>query len=122
MNRDGTLTFDASVMDQVLNSSFEDVMSYLQNTGSFGQTMTKSLNGLSGTLTNGAVYLVLQQNKAQETSLSDNISKQETRIAADKVRLTAELNSANQILQSLPDQLNQIDQMYNAITGYSRTT
>ena len=122
INRDGTLTFDASAMEGALNSNFDDVMGYLQNTGSFGQTMTKSLNGLSSTLTSGAVYLALQQNKAQETALNDSISTQETRIAADKVRLTAQLNSANQILQGLPDQLNQIDQMYNAITGYSRTT
>lgn len=122
VNRDGTLAFDASAMDQALNSNFDDVMGFLQNTGKFGQTMTKALNGLSSTLTSGTVYLALQQNKAQETALNENISRQEVRIAADKVRLTSQLNSANQILQSLPDQLNQVDQLYNAITGYNRTT
>jgi flagellar hook-associated protein 2 len=29
------------------------------------------------------------------------------------------LNTANQILQSLPDQLDQINQLYSAITGYN---
>ena len=40
-------------------------------------------------------------------------------IADDKTRLTAELNTANQILQSIPSQLNQVDEMYSAVTGYN---
>jgi len=122
MGRDGTLTFDASALEDSLNTNFDDVMGYLQNKDSFGQTMTKSLNGLSSSLTSGVIYLALQQNSAQEASLNKSISDQETRIAADKVRLTSQLNAANQILQGLPDQLNQIDQLYNAVTGYNRNS
>lgn len=122
MGRDGTLAFDASTLEESLNTNFNDVMGYLQNTSSFGQTMTKSLNGLSSSLTSGVIYLALQQNSAQEASLNKSISDQETRIAVDKVRLTSQLNAANQILQGLPDQLNQIDQLYNAVTGYNRNS
>ena len=121
VGQDGKLTLNTGDLETSLNSNFADVVGFLQNTGSFGQTLTKALNGLSSTLTSGAIYLALQQNSAQEAALNDNISDQETRIAADKVRLTAQLNAANQILQSLPDQLNQIDQMYNAVTGYTRS-
>jgi flagellar hook-associated protein 2 len=35
--------------------------------------------------------------------------------------LTDELNTANQILQSIPAQLNQVNEMYSAITGYNST-
>ena len=31
-----------------------------------------------------------------------------------------ELNAANQILQAIPEQINQVNEMYSAITGYSR--
>ncbi len=36
-----------------------------------------------------------------------------------KVQLTNELNAANQILQSIPSQLNQVNELYSAITGFN---
>ncbi|HEY8997652.1 MAG TPA: flagellar filament capping protein FliD, partial [Edaphobacter sp.] len=44
LNRDGTLSFDSSQMEAALDSSFDDVMGYMQNAKSFGQTMTGALN------------------------------------------------------------------------------
>ncbi|MBS1820890.1 MAG: flagellar filament capping protein FliD, partial [Acidobacteria bacterium] len=121
VGQDGKLTLDTGSLQASLNANFSDVEGFLQNAGGFGQTLTKALNGLSSTFTTGAIYLALQQNSAQEASLNGNIATQETRIAADKARLTTQLNAANEILQSLPDQLNQINQMYNAITGYNNS-
>ena len=121
VGQDGKLTLNTADMDAALNSNFSDVAGFLQNSGSFGQTMTKALDGLSSTLTTGAIYLALQQNSAQEASLNQNVSDQEARIATDKANLTTQLNSANQILQGLPDQINQINEMYNAVTGYTNT-
>jgi flagellar hook-associated protein 2 len=115
----GKLSLDASALDSALNTDFNDVEGFLQSSDSFGQTFTKTLNGLSSTSTNGIVYLALQQNTAQEAALNENISDQEARIADDKVRLTNQLNLANQILQSIPDQVNQINQLYSAVTGYN---
>jgi flagellar hook-associated protein 2 len=115
----GKLSLDASALDSALNTSFTDVEGFLQNSDSFGQSFTKTLNGLSSTSTKGVVYLALQQNSAQEAALNTSISDQEARIADDKVRLTNELNRANQILQSIPDQVNQINQLYSAVTGYN---
>jgi flagellar hook-associated protein 2 len=36
------------------------------------------------------------------------------------VNLTAELNLANQILQAIPQMINQVNEMYSAITGYKQ--
>jgi len=44
----------------------------------------------------------------------------DARIATQQTSLTAALNSANQTLQSIPLQLNMIDEIYSAITGYNQ--
>jgi len=119
LGRDGKLTLNASDLDSALNANFSAITGFLQNSGSFGQTFTTTLNGLSSTSTKGAIYLAQQQNTAQEAALNKSISDQDARIASDKTRLTAELNTANQILQSIPDQVNQINQLYSAVTGYN---
>lgn len=119
---DGKLTLNAADLDTALNTKFGDVTGFLQNSGSFGLTFKTALNGLSSTSTTGALYLAQQENTAQEATLNQSIADEETRIAADKVRLTAELNTANQILQSIPNQLNEVDQIYSAVTGYNRST
>ncbi|HEY2040003.1 MAG TPA: flagellar filament capping protein FliD, partial [Edaphobacter sp.] len=117
VDQSGHLNIDGGTLDSVLNTNFADIQGFLQNTKSFGQNFSSILNGLSSTSTSGAISLALKQNGAQEATLNKNISDQEDRIADDKTSLTAELNSANQILQSLPDQLNEINQLYSAITG-----
>lgn len=118
VDQHGQMSLNVSTLDAALNQNFTDVMGFLQNANSFGQTFTSMLGGLSSTSTQGAIYLALQQNSTQESTLNQSISDQEARIADDRTRLTNELNTANQILQSLPSQLNMVDQLYSAITGY----
>lgn len=120
LDKTGHLSLDGDTLDSVLNSNFSDVEGFLQNTDSFGQLFSTTLNNLSSTSTNGAIALALKQNSAQEASLNESISDQDARIAQDKINLTAELNTANQILQSLPSQLNEINQLYSAVTGYKQ--
>ena len=72
-------------------------------------------NGVRG----GAIGLALKENSAQESTLNDNIDKQEALVETQKTRLTAELNYANQILQAIPQQIQQVSQIYSAITGYN---
>jgi flagellar hook-associated protein 2 len=36
--------------------------------------------------------------------------------------LTTELNTANQIMQQLPSMLDQVNELYSAITGYNQQT
>ena len=51
--------------------------------------------------------------------MNTDISNEDALLAAQKTQLTDELNTANQILQSIPSQLNQVNEMYSAITGYN---
>lgn len=115
---DGKLTLDASKLDTALQTNFSDVSGFLQSTGSFGQTFSKTLNTLGSSSTTGAVSLALQQNATDELSLNANITTEEALLADQKTRLTTELTTANQILQSIPQQLDEQTQIYNAITGY----
>jgi flagellar hook-associated protein 2 len=119
LNDDGTLTLNGDTLDSALNSNFSDVTGFLQNTGSFGQTLAASLNNLGTQAPNGAVFLAQQQNTAQEAALTTSISNEDTLLATQKTQLTNELNAANQILQSIPAQLNQVDELYSAITGFN---
>jgi len=118
---DGTITLDADKLTSALNSSFDQVVSLFQDMGSFGAAFMETLDGLgTNSATGGAVALALKENSSQESTLNDNIDRQEGVIAAQKIRLTTELNLANQILQAIPQQMDQVDEMYSAITGYNR--
>ena len=119
-NQDGTLSIDTSALDNALNAHFSDIVGFFQNTDSFGQSFTKTLSNLGNSSVHGAISLAQQQNSTQETTLNDNISKQDASIANQKTTLTAELNAANQELQAIPLQLSEISQIYSAISGYNQ--
>jgi flagellar hook-associated protein 2 len=117
---DGTLKLDSDALQSALNSHFDDVISFFQGTGGFGSSFAKTLNNLGNNgILGGAIGWALQENSSQESTLNDNISRQETLIATRKASLTAELNLANQILQAIPQQIQQVNEMYSAITGYN---
>jgi flagellar hook-associated protein 2 len=118
----GTLSLDNSTLDSALNSHFSDVVGFLQNSGSFGQLLTTTLSGLGTSSTNGAIALAISANTSQETTLNDNITAQDTLIATQKASLTTELNNANEILQAIPQQLNEMNELYSAMTGYNTGT
>jgi flagellar hook-associated protein 2 len=118
---DGTISLDADKLSNALNSNFAQVVSLFQDTGSFGSNFTSTLEGLSNSsASGGAISLALSEDSSQESTLNDNISKQEALIATQKTNLTTELNMANQILQSIPSMIEQVNEMYSAITGYNR--
>ena len=117
---DGTISLDADTLSSALNSNFNQVVSLFQDTGSFGSTFTNTLNGLgNSSAEGGAISLALSENSSEETTLNDNVSKQEALIATQKTSLTTELNTANEILQSIPEQIQEVSEMYGAITGYN---
>ncbi|MEO6816982.1 MAG: flagellar filament capping protein FliD, partial [Edaphobacter sp.] len=118
-NQDGTLSLNADNLNAALNDNFSDVIGFLQLSGSFGQSFSATLNNLGTQAPKGAIYLAQQQNSAQEASLTQNISNEDALLATEKANLTAELNTANQILQSIPSQVNQVNEIYSAVTGYN---
>ena len=119
-NADGTISLNADTLSNALNSNFDQVVSLFQDTGSFGSAFTSTLDGLGNSSTSGgAISLALSEDRSQEAMLNDNVSKQEALIATQKAHLTTELNSANQILQAIPQMIQQVNEMYSAITGYN---
>ena len=119
INNDGTLALDPDTLNRALNSNFSDVTGFLQNSGSFGQTLATALNNAGTQAPDGAVYLAQQQNSTQETALNADITNENSLLATQKTQLTDELNTANQILQSIPSQLNEINEIYSATTGFN---
>lgn len=124
MNNDGTLTLNSDTLDSLLNSNYQDVVNFLQPSGtytSFGSNLTSVLNNLGSDTSQGVISLALKENQTVEQQLNTDITNENTIINQQKTTLTAELNQANQILQSIPEQLTQVNEMYAAITGYNPT-
>ena len=119
LGQDGKLTLSNSTLDAALNSNFSDIMGFMQNQQGFGQNLTTTLNNLGSVSTSGSIYLAKQQNTAQETLLNLNLTNEDALLATQKTHLTKELSAANQILQSIPDKLSEINQIYSAFTGYN---
>jgi flagellar hook-associated protein 2 len=122
VNQDGTLTLDTNALDSELNSSYSDVVGYLQNDKSFGLTFQNSLDQLGNQSPTGAITLALAANSKQEATFNDDVTAQDALIAADQTQLTNELNTANQTLQAIPEQLNEVNELYSAMTGYNENS
>lgn len=122
VNDDGTLALDSDTLDSILNSNYEDVLNFLQPSGnftSFGGNFTTVLDNVGNTAPDGVVYLALQQDSSTESELNTNISNEQTIITQDQTNLTNELNQANDILQEIPAQVDEVNELYSAITGYN---
>jgi flagellar hook-associated protein 2 len=119
VNNDGTLTVDADTLTSVLNSNLSDVTGFLQNTGSFGQTLSTALDNIGNQTPNGAIALAQKQNSSQETALNTDITNENALLATQKTQLTNELNAANQILQSIPEQLDEVNSVFDSLTGFN---
>jgi flagellar hook-associated protein 2 len=118
MNGDGTLTLNTDVFQSVLNSNFAGVTSFFQDASSIGAGFTQTLSRLSST-SGGAIYQALQANQTQERTLNANITREEQIIAQKKTSLTLQLQEANFALQEIPSQLNAVNELYAAISGYN---
>jgi flagellar hook-associated protein 2 len=122
VNADGTLKLDSSMLDAKLNSNYSDVVGFMQDSGSFGQNFATVLSSLGNSNVRGVIALALSANSSQESTLSDNVTNQNILIATQQANLTSELNTANEILQAIPEQLNEMNELYSAMTGYNTGT
>ena len=123
VNDDGTLSLDASTLDSELNSNYQDVVNFFQPGNgftSFGDNLTSALNTLGNSAPNGEIYLGLQQYSSQESTLNTNISNENALISTQQSQLTTELNEANYTLEEIPTQLQAVNEIYSAITGYNQ--
>jgi flagellar hook-associated protein 2 len=122
VNNDGSLTLDATSLDSILNSDYSGVVGFFQNANSWGQTFSSMLTDSGTTAGTGMLALASTSNSNIEATLNADISKENMYISAQQSSLTAELNSANEIMQQLPSQLQGVNELYSAITGYNENT
>src|SRR5208337_849924 len=120
VNNDGSLTFDATSLDSVLNSDYSSVAGFFQNADSWGHTFSTMLTNAGTSSPTGVLALASSSNRNIESTLNADISKENIYISEQQKSLTAELNQANQIMQQLPSQLEGVNELYSAITGYNQ--
>lgn len=120
VNNDGSLTFDADSLDSTLNSDYSSVENFFQGTSGWGQSFSTLLTNAGTSSPTGILALASSSNSSIESSLNAEITKENSLISAEQSSLTAELNSANETLQELPSQLDGINELYSAITGYNQ--
>jgi len=113
------LTLDASALDSTLNTNFSDVVGFFQNSGSFGKSLATTINNMGTASSYGSIALAIASNSKQETNLTAEISAQETLISIQSASLTTELNTANDVLQAIPQKLTEMSELYSALTGYN---
>jgi flagellar hook-associated protein 2 len=122
VNNDGSITLDAESLDSVLNSDYSGVVGFFQGANGWGQNFSNTLNSSGTSMATGVLSLVSSSNSNIESTLNADISKEQILISAQQTSLTAELNSANEIMQELPSQLAGVNELYSAITGYNQNT
>ncbi|MGC2160797.1 MAG: flagellar filament capping protein FliD [Silvibacterium sp.] len=125
VNDDGTLSLDTDTLDSELNSNYQDVVNFFQPSGSFtsfGGNFTTVLNNLGNSTPDGVLTLALAENSTQESTLNANISNENSLISTQESSLTTELNQANYTLEEIPSQIDEVNELYSAITGYNQNS
>lgn len=122
VNNDGTVALNAASLDSLLNSDYSGVVGFFQNASGWGQTFSTMLTNSGTTQGTGILALASTSNSNVESTLNADISKESSLISAQQTSLTAELNSANEIMQMLPSQLQGVNELYSAITGYNQSS
>ncbi|MBB6146546.1 flagellar hook-associated protein 2 [Silvibacterium bohemicum] len=125
MNNDGTLSLNTDTLDSVLDSNYQDVVNFLEPSASFtsfGSNLTNILNNLGNSTSSGVVVLALSSNSSSESQLNTNLSNENAYISSQQSQLTTELNEANYTLQAIPEQLDEVNELYSAITGFNENS
>jgi flagellar hook-associated protein 2 len=121
LNSNGTLSLNTDQLSTALNDNYSGVQALFQNTNSFGLNLEQAVNSAGTGSTTSILTQSQKANSTAESSLSSTISTMDARIATQQTSLTAELNAANQTLQEIPMQLNMVNEIYSAITGYNQS-
>jgi len=118
VNDDGILSLDSATLSSELNSDYSSVVGFFQDTNSWGVDFSTALGNLGTSNVTGSLALALSADSSTESSLNQNILNENLLISAQQSSLTLELTSADEILQAIPTNLNNINELYSAITGY----
>jgi flagellar hook-associated protein 2 len=118
VNDDGTVSLDQATLNSELNSDYSGVVNFFQNSNSWGTAFSNTLGNLGTSSVSGSLSLALSSDSSIESSLNANISREDALISTQQISLTLALTSANEILQAIPSQIENINELYSAITGY----
>ena len=121
IKQDGTLSLDTDTLNTALNANFAGVVNLFQQSGGVGETLASTVTNLGSSQPDALLSLAAAQNTAEETSLSATLATMTKNISAQEAQLTTTLNAANQTLQLLPTQINIVNELYSAITGYGQS-
>jgi flagellar hook-associated protein 2 len=122
VNSDGTLSLDETALDSVLNTDFSSVAGFFQSADSWGATFSSMLTNAGSTSSTGLLNLAEKSNSSIESTLNADISRENIYISSQESSLTKELTSANEIMQMIPTKLDEISELYSAITGYGTSS
>jgi flagellar hook-associated protein 2 len=122
MNNDGTISINETDLDSALNTNYSGVLAFFQNANSWGMTFNTVLSNAGTSNPVGVLKLAENSNSSIESSLNAQIAREDLVISSQQTSLTNELNSANEILQELPSQLQGVNEMYSAISGYNENS
>ncbi len=115
---ESAVTFDASSLDSLLNTDYSSVAGYFQNTSGWGASFSNMLTSAGSSSPTGMLSLATSANSSTESTLNAQITKEQAYISTQQSSLTKELNQANETFEELPLQLQGINELYSAITGY----
>ena len=121
VNNDGSISLDVTSLDSLLNSDYSSVLGFFQNPDSWGQGFSTMLTNAGTSSSTGLLSLASSSNSSMESTLNSDISNEESIISVQQKSLTAELNSANEVMQEIPMPLSEVNELYSAITGYNST-
>jgi flagellar hook-associated protein 2 len=119
---DGTLSLDLTTLSSVLSSDYSGVTNFFQNANSWGADFTTTLTNVGTSSSSGILALELTSISSTESSLNKQISNEESLISTERTKITTELNSANEVLQAIPQQISEVNMLYSAITGYNESS
>ena len=122
INSDGTLALDTDTLNSALNSNYAGVVSLFQGTGSVGQALASAVDNLGNSEPDSLLTLAASENTTQEADLNSTLSTIESNISTQSAELTSSLNAANQTLQLIPIQLQTVNELYSAISGYDNNS
>ena len=121
IKQDGTLGLDSNALNTALNADFTGVVNLFQQSGGVGETLSSAVTNLGNSQPDALLSLAATQNTSEETSLKATLATMTASITAEEAQLTTTLNAANETLQLLPTQLNIVNELYSAITGYGQS-
>ena len=116
---DGSISLDADTLSSALNSNFHRLYrSFRMRIAFVGHSRIPQCSRQQQR-NDGAISLALSEDSSEETTLNADVTNQQALIATQTTNLTTELNAANQVLQEIPEQIQEVSEMYSAVTGYN---